>query len=102
MRIVKGGLIVNRFDRNNFIVKDAGVGVKINELLVKITKKSLATILNTYGIPTKKSDPKKFLETKLETLYKQNFPVNFKPADIKPERVKPKPRRQFSQPDVSL
>jgi len=115
MRIVKGGLIINQLDKNNYIVKDAGVGVKINELPVKITKQSIMIMLRTYGIPFDKKDSKKILENKLETLYKQNFPI--KPAEIKPIEVKPevtapitealrkhivpKPRVR-KQPDISL
>jgi hypothetical protein len=87
MRIIKGGLIVNRLDRNSFIVKDAGVGVKVNELPVKITKSSIMIMLRAYNIPFKKTDPKNFLENKLEMLYKQHFPVNM-PTPIKP--IEPK------------
>lgn len=88
MRIVKGGLIVNRLDKTNYIVKDAGVGVKVNELPVKITKRSIMIMLSAYNIPFKKTDPKNFLENKLEMLYKQHFPVNM-PKPIKP--IEPKP-----------
>jgi hypothetical protein len=87
MRIIKGGLIVNQLDKNNYIVKDAGIGIKVNELPVKITKKSIMIMLSAYNIPFDKKESKSNLESKLKMLYKQNFPVNITP--IKP--IEPKP-----------
>jgi hypothetical protein len=118
MRIIKGGLVVNRLDRNNYIVKDAGVGVKISELPVKITKQSIMLMLRTNGIPFDKKSSKNFLENKLETLYRQHFPIKpyeIKPIEVKPEitvsppvpeatlrkHIIPKPRVR-KQPDISL
>jgi hypothetical protein len=86
MRIIKGGLIVNQLDKNNYVVKDAGIGIKVNELPVKITKSSIIILLQAYGLPFNKKESKSSLESKLKMLYKQHFPVNITP--IKP--IEPK------------
>lgn len=127
MRIIKGGLIVNKLDRNNYIVKDAGVGVKVNELPVKITKKSIMIMLSAYNLPFDKKESKSSLENKLEMLYKQHFPVNITPikpiepkgtaipsytppaiippiipADVPEPRKRVMPRPRVRKPDISL
>ena len=73
MRIIRGGLILKHLGGKDYLAKDEGtlgsVGIKVKEIPLTLTKKVIMQILKEKGTSFKKTEKKKSLEDKLNSLY---------------------------------